>query len=102
MKRLIALFLILLLLAGCADPDTPSTASSVQPDTSPSVQPSTSPTVSAVDPDSLFSDRDNDSTATAEPNLLITLQGDSVQSSAPGIQIDGTTVTITLPIERIA
>ena len=95
MKRLIALFLILLLLAGCADPDTPSTAPSVQPDTSPSVQPSTSPTVSAVDPDSLFSDRDNDSTATAEPNLLITLQGDSVQSSAPGIQIDGTTVTIT-------
>ena len=82
MKRYISLILILLLLlTGCSEPTTPSTAPSTEP---------TTPPVSALDPDDLFSDRDQDPSGT--PTGTITFLGDSITGS--GVQIDGTTVTI--------
>ena len=88
MKRSIALFLsLLLILTACGSQDQPTTA--------PTAQPTSAPTVSAVDKDDLFSDRDQDTTVTTEPDMSITFLGSSIETTAPGVRISGTTVTIT-------
>ena len=88
MKRSIALFLsLLLILTACGSQDQPTTA--------PTAQPTSAPTGSAVEKDDLFSDRDQDTTVTTEPDMSITFLGSSIETTAPGVRISGTTVTIT-------
>ena len=88
MKRLIALILaVLLILTACGSQNQPATL--------PVDQPTTAPTVSAVEKDNLFSDRDQETSVTTEPDMAITFLGSSIETTAPGVRISGTTVTIT-------
>lgn len=88
MKRLIALILaVLLILTACGSQDQPATL--------PVTQPTTAPTVSAVEKDDLFSDRDQETSVTTEPDMSIAFLGSSIETTAPGVRISGTTVTIT-------
>lgn len=100
MKKLLALFLITVLLGGCAVPqpggDAPGDTHSAQP--SPTSDPTENSTASpaAAQPNSdLFTDRDYQASYDESRSVLIQLNGDSISCDSKAVHISGTTAIIT-------
>ena len=89
-RTLIAALLILaLLLSACGKKEKPQGTEATGEESE------TAATVQVKDPDSLFTDRDARVDYDADTAGIITLKGDSAQSSTDAVKISGTTVEIT-------
>lgn len=89
MKKLLAIFLVLVLLTGC-------TEQSVQPPANNSETPETGEKAATqIDTETLFSDRDRDPGYDESKSALITLNGASATCQSNAVKISGSTVTIT-------
>lgn len=84
-----ALLILALLLSACEKTEKPQGTEATESSSG------TVATVPVKDPDSLFTDRDKETTYDAATAGVITLKGDSAQSSTDAVKISGTTVEIT-------
>lgn len=90
--RAAALGLALALLAGCS---AAGTDSSVSAQTFTDAEQTSTASVSALDPTSLFSDRDLDGSYDPAEAVAITLTGDSAACDSTAVTIDGSRITLT-------
>lgn len=90
--RAAALSLALALLAGCS---AAGTASSVSTQTFTDAGQTSASSASALDPASLFSDRDLDGSYDSAGAVAITLTGDSAACDSSAVTIDGSQITLT-------
>ena len=84
-----ALLVLALLLSACGKTEKPQGTEATESSSG------TVATVPVKDPESLFTDRDKETTYDAATAGVITLKGDSAQSSTDAVKISGTTVEIT-------